>query len=302
MTRLERRDFLKTGVALGAGLIHGTCSAVTEQPAPKRSAADWVTLGKSDIRVTRLAFGTGSQGGRVQRDLGQKEFTRLVRHAYERGIRFFESSYSYKGMHQMLGEALKGIDRSTYKLMTKMSPAYSKDGESPQKTVDRFRKELNSDYFDILLMHCLRTDDWPTKRRRLMDQLVEMKNKQVLLAHGASCHGLPALRRMPEVDWLDVALLRVNHDGTHMDGETSDFGAAGKHFEAMTSIREIHGAGAGVIGMKLIGNGKFTDPAQRDASIKFVMNQDCVDAVTMGFKSPAEIDEAIERINKHLNA
>ena len=113
-------------------------------------------MGKSDIRVTRLAFGTGSRGGRIQRELGQKEFTRLVRHAYDRGIRFFESADSYREMHEMLATALKGIDRSSYKLMTKIRPSEAADAENPQRTVDRFRKELNSDYFDILLMHCVR--------------------------------------------------------------------------------------------------------------------------------------------------
>jgi hypothetical protein len=302
MTQLKRRDFLKMGAALGGSVVTGAYTAVAQQPALKRSATDWVTLGKSGIRVTRLAFGTGSRGGRVQRELGQKKFTRLVRHAYDRGIRFFESADSYGEMHEMLARALKGIDRSSYKLMTKIRPAEAADVEDPQKTVDRVRRELNSDYFDILLMHCLQIANWTTEYRRLMDRLDELKEKQVLLAHGASCHGLTALRTMPSADWLDVALLRVNHNGTHMDGDTGEFGEPGKHDEALKWIKKIHATETGVIGMKLIGNGDFTDPEQRDASIKFVMNLDCVDAVTIGFKAPSEIDEAITRINKHLNA
>jgi hypothetical protein len=302
MTLLKRRDVLKMGAVLGGSLVTGTYTAVAQQTQQQRSATDWVKLGKSDVRVTRLAFGTGSRGGRIQRELGQKEFTRLVRHAYDRGIRFFESADNYREMHEMLATALKGIDRSSYKLMTKIRPSEAADAEAPQKAVDRFRKELNSDYFDILLMHCVQTSAWPKDCGRLMDQLDEMKDKQVLLAHGASCHGLSALREMPSVDWLDVALLRVNHNGTHMDGDTGEFGEPGKHDEAVASIKKIHAIGTGVIGMKLIGNGDFTSPEQRDASIKFVMNLDCVDAVTIGFKAPSEIDEAISRINQHLNA
>jgi predicted aldo/keto reductase-like oxidoreductase len=301
MTQLKRRDFLKMGAALGGSLAAGAYTAVAQPPALKRSATDWVTLGRSDIRVTRLAVGTGSRGGRIQRELGQKKFTELVRHAYDRGIRFFESADSYGEMHEMLAAALKGIDRSSYKLMTKIRPAEA-GAENPQRTVDRFRKELNSDYFDILLMHCLQIDNWTHEYRRLMDQLDDMKQKQILLAHGASCHGLTALRTLPNKDWLDVALLRVNHNGTHMDGPTGEFGEPGKHEEAIKWIKKIHASKTGVIGMKLIGNGDFTNPEQRDASIKFVMNLDCVDAVTMGFKAPSEIDEAITRMNKHLNA
>ena len=155
MTQLNRRDVLKMGAVLGGSLVTGAYTAVAQQPQRQRSATDWVKLGESDIRVTRLAFGTGSRGGRVQRELGQKEFTRLVRHAYDRGIRFFESADSYREMHEMLATALKGIDRSSYKLMTKIRPSEAADLENPRSTVDRFRKELNSDYFDILLMHCV---------------------------------------------------------------------------------------------------------------------------------------------------
>src|SRR5215468_5609103 len=116
MPRSTRRDFLKNTIA-GAALL-GTGGAKLAHGA-KRSATDWVTLGKSNVKVTRLAFGTGTHGGRVQRELGQEEFTRLVRHAYDNGIRFFETADTYGGMHDMLGVALKGLPRDTYALMTK---------------------------------------------------------------------------------------------------------------------------------------------------------------------------------------
>src|SRR5271165_4732614 len=104
--RSTRRDFLKS--SLGAAVLGGIGSAIPAY-ATKRSATDWVTLGKSGVKVTRLAFGTGTFSGRVQRDLGQEQFTRLVRYAYDSGIRFFETADSYHGMPQMLSIALKGI-------------------------------------------------------------------------------------------------------------------------------------------------------------------------------------------------
>lgn len=57
-----------------------------------------------------------------------------------------------------------------------------------------------------------------------------------------------------------------------------------------------------MIGMKIMGEGAFQNPEQRDASIRHVMKLGTVDAVTIGFKNPAEIDEAIRRINTHLNS
>ena len=267
--------------------------------AAKRSATDWVPLGNSGVKVTRLAFGTGTHGGRVQRELGQDQFTRLVRHAYDSGIRFFESADNYEGMHEMLAIALKGIPRDNYRLMTKFK---WREAENPRATLDRFRTELNSEYFDIVMLHNVRTPLWPTELERLRDSFSQMKEKKILHAHGASCHGLLPLRAFPGNKWLDVALLRVNHNGARMDSLKGDSTGAerGDVTEVTARIQQISGQGTGVIGMKLVGEGLFRDPEEREASLKYVLGLGTVNAMTMGFKSPAEIDEAITRINRNL--
>lgn len=291
MNMIGRRSFLKTAAA--------AATVLPARSAVKRTATDWVTLGDSGVKVTRLAFGTGTNGGRVQRELGQEGFTRLVRHAYDRGIRFFESAQNYQGMHLMLGEALKGLPRDSYRLMTKYR---LKQNEQPQEVIDRFRKELNSEYFDILLLHCVRTGSWASDYEHLRDAFSDFKSKKVILAHGASCHGLLPLRAFPGQKWLDVALLRVNHDGTKMDNLQSDDRQNGVVDEPVAHIAKIHAQRTGVLGMKIMGEGAFKAPEQRDASIRFVMKLGTVDSVTIGFKSTAEIDEAIERMNTHLNS
>src|ERR1700689_580352 len=148
MALSSRRDFLKASVA--ATVLSGFTGAAAVAQTSKRSATDWVTLGRSKVKVTRLAFGTGTFSGRVQRELGQEEFTRLVRYAYDHGVRFFETAESYTGMPEMLGIALKGIPRDSYQIMTKYT---TKGTEDAQTKIDRFRKQLNSEYFDILLLH-----------------------------------------------------------------------------------------------------------------------------------------------------
>jgi predicted aldo/keto reductase-like oxidoreductase len=260
-----------------------------------------VALGDSGVKVTRLAFGTGSHAGKVQRELGQEAFTRLVRHAYDRGIRFFETADAYAEMHERLASALRGLPRDSYRLMTKCRV---RETEDPRVTLDRFRRELDSEYFDIVLLHCVRVADWADQYERLRDGLTEAKQKGIVLAHGASCHGLVPLRAFPaSATWLDVALLRVNHDGTRMDTlRTVDSDDRGDVSEVVGHIGTIHGKGVGVIGMKIMGEGQFRTAEQRDASIRFVMKLGTVDAVTIGYKSTAEVDEAIERIDAHLNA
>jgi aryl-alcohol dehydrogenase-like predicted oxidoreductase len=294
MSRFTRRDFL--AATFGAAAL----SRLGAQPT-KRLATDWVTLGKSNVKVTRLALGTGTFGGRVQRELGQEGFTSLVRHAYDRGIRFFETAEGYRGMPEMLGMALKGLPRESYTLMTKYSTPGS--GANPGTKIDDFRRQLQTEYIDILLLHCLRPPTWETDYRPLQDGLSEAKSKKVILSHGASVHGLPALRTIPGNQWLDLLLMRTNHNGTRMDTpDQRDVDAPGNVDEVTAHAKKIHSQGMGVIGMKLCGEGRFTKAEEREAAMKYVMNLGSVDAVTIGFKSPAEIDEAIDRMNRVMNA
>ena len=298
MSNSSRRDFLKQTFA--ASILAGaTPQAIPAAKVAKRSATDWVTLGNSGVKVTRLAFGTGTHGGRVQRELGQEEFTKLVRHAYDRGIRFFETAESYRGMPEMLSIALKGIPRDSYRFLTKMRSGEAADLAT---AVDRLRKQLGTEYIDIVLLHCVRTKGWAEEFKPIRDTFSEAKARKQIMAHGASCHGTLPLSDFPSTKWLDVAQLRVNHDGVKMDTLRGDDREKGDVPKITATIGDIHAHGTGVIGMKIMGEGRFTEPEQRDASLKFVMNLGTVDAVTIGYKSTAEIDEAIERINTHLNA
>jgi predicted aldo/keto reductase-like oxidoreductase len=292
MAHSTRRDFLKTaaGASVIAGLS-GTALAATG----KRTATDWVTLGRSNVQVTRLAFGTGSFSGAVQRDLGQQGFTRLVRYAYDRGIRFFETAESYRGMPEMLAIALKGLPRESYRLMTKYETP--PDGLAPAEKIDAFRRQLNTEYIDILLLHCLRQPTWAQDCMPLQDAMSLARDKKIILSHGASVHGLPALRTFPGNQWLDIAMIRMNHSGVAMDTEqlrdTNDLGNVN---EVVKHTQAVHRQGMGVISMKLVGEGRFKDFAERDRAMKFAMNLGCVDSVTLGFKNNAEIDEAIDRM------
>jgi hypothetical protein len=293
MSIASRRDFLKTVAAGAAGL---TLSA----KAPKRLATDWVTLGNSGVKVTRLALGTGTFSGRVQRELGQEGFNRLVRHAYDRGIRFFETAEAYTGMPEMLATALKGIPRDSYKLMTKFR--WNRGRDDPAGRLDSYRRTLNSEYFDILLIHCVRAPEWSETLKPLRDALDEAKEKKIILSHGASCHGLDSLNSFPGNKWLDVALCRINHNGVRMDTpKRTDTDDIGDVAQVTARVKQIRKQGTGLIGMKLIGEGKFTRAEDRDAAIRYAFNAGGVDAVTIGYKNTTEIDEAIERINTQLN-
>src|SRR5246127_3825091 len=287
MTPCSRRNFLKTGLA--AGVLAGTGSLPLR--AARGTATDWVTLGKSGVKVTRLAFGTGTISGKTQRDLGQEPFTKLVRHAYDRGIRFFETSETYGEMHKMLGVALKGIPRDSYRLMSKVT---TREGVNPQEKIDELLKLANTDYFDVMLMHYQHVATWPTDTTRWQDGILEAKSKKAVVGHGASVHGLPALRRFPGNKWLEIAMIRMNHNGAKMDAEDYDTHGAGNVREVVAHVKQVRTEGMGVISMKLVGEGAFTTREDRQAAMRFAFNKAGVDCVTVGYKSTAEIDEAIE--------
>jgi aryl-alcohol dehydrogenase-like predicted oxidoreductase len=293
MANYTRREFLKSGLAAAALAGAGSLSL----RAARETATDWVTLGKSGVKVTRLAFGTGTLGGQVQRELGQDQFTRLVRYAYDRGIRFFETAESYGDMHRMLGVALAGIPRDSYRLMSKVTTHEAVD---PMQKIDELRKLANTEYFDVMLLHWQHTATWPTDSTRWQDGILEAQARHAVVGHGASVHGLPALRQCPENQWLQVAMIRMNQKGVKMDAEDYMTPGLGNVSEVVTHVKQVRQQGMGVISMKLVGEGTFTTREDRQAAMRYAFKSAGVNCVTVGYKNTAEIDEAIQNVNLAL--
>jgi predicted aldo/keto reductase-like oxidoreductase len=197
----------------------------------------------------------------------------------------------------MLGIALKGIPRDTYRLMTKLT---TREGTNPQDKIDELRRLAQTEYFDVALLHYQHTGTWPKDTIRWQDGVNEAKVKQAIIGHGASVHGLPALRQMPGNKWLEIAMIRVNHNGTKMDAENYNTNDPGNVPEVVTHVKTVRSQGMGVISMKLVGEGAFTNRADRQAAMKFAFQNAGVDCVTVGYKNTAEIDEAIENLNLAL--
>ena len=290
MNSVSRRNFLKASVAAGA--LAGVNSLHSE----RETASGLVTLGKSNVKVTRLAFGTGSFNGRVQQELGQEGFNRLVHHAYDRGIRFFETAESYGDSQQMLGIALKPFPRESYALMSKVT---TNDGIDPRAKLDMLRRNSDTEYFDIMLLHWQHTGTWPEDTHPWQDAILEAEQKSTIRSHGASVHGLPALRQVPTMDWLQIAMIRMNHKGVRMDAQVADADVLGNVTEVVEHVKQARKAGMGIISMKLIGEGVFNHE-DRQRAMRFAFKEAGVDSVTVGYKSTAEIDEAIDNLNLAL--
>jgi len=297
-SRISRRQFFGTTAALAGAAALSPGAVFSARAATKRTATDQVTLGKTGIKLSRLGLGTGTNSGQVQRSLGREGFDRLIRYAYDQGITYIDTAQSYH-THEYIREAIKGLPREKLFIQTKMPDV----PENPLESLDRYRQELGVDYLDSVLSHYATTDDWPEPRKRVLDALDEAKEKKIIRAKGVSCHGLPALTRATKVDWVDDHLVRINPQGRHVDGPSYEWNPNGYETtmpEAMKEIKAMRAKGRGIIGMKLIGNGDFKKPEDREKSIRYAMQSGVLDAVVIGFASTAEIDEAIERINRAL--
>ena len=296
--QITRRQFIKNTTALASGLLLSSCALETTTSKSTPTAVDQVTLGKTGMKLSRLGIGTGSIGGSVQRALGTEGFNSLIRYAYDQGITYIDTAESYR-THTMVRDAIKGLPREKLFIQSKMPGR----PEKPLEVIDRFRKELGVDYIDSLLIHCTVKNDWDEGRKRLLDAFEEAKEKQIIRAHGVSCHTLPALTKAAELDWVDVNLVRVNPQGAHIDTPVERWDAKSdiSHLPPIVEqIKVMRKNGHGIIGMKMIGNGDFTNPEDREKAIRFAMQRVPLDAVVIGFKNNAEIDEAIHRMNSAL--
>jgi aryl-alcohol dehydrogenase-like predicted oxidoreductase len=250
----------------------------------KVAAFDTVTLGKTGIRTSRLAMGTGTIGSghhSNQTALGMKGLSDLLLNGYDHGLRFFDSADAY-GSHPHVSEALKHVPRDQVAVLTK---TFSRDPKSARADLDRFRRELGVDYIDICLMHCLTEGDWTERFQGVMDVLSEAKEKGIIRAHGCSCHSIEALRAAAKSPWVEVDLARINPIGSHMDASPQ---------EVVSVLREMKAAGKGVIGMKILGQGDLR--GRVDDAIRYALSLGVLDAFTIGAESRAEQEDLMRRI------
>jgi 1-deoxyxylulose-5-phosphate synthase len=287
---MKRRDFItRAAGGIGTWLLGAKTGpeAKAASEATKRfSASDTVVLGKTGIHTSRLACGTGTVGYNHhshQTALGIQGLSDLLVHGYDRGLHFFDCADSY-GSHPDVAAALKRVPRQNVTVLTK---SWARDPDTMRSDIDRFRKELDTDYIDILLMHCLTDDDWTTRYRGVMDALSEAKEKGSIRAHGCSCHSIGALRAAAASPWVEVDLVRINPIGKYMDADPRT---------VVEVIRQMKASGKGVVGMKILGQGEMRH--RQDEALGFALSLGLLDAFTIGAESIAEQNDLIHRIDQ----
>jgi 1-deoxyxylulose-5-phosphate synthase len=294
--RLTRRQFLERSAAAGAATLLMPSEHLLADAPAKRTATDQVTLGNTGLKLSRLGLGTGSNSGEVQKALGQEQFNSLIRYAYDQGITYFDCAQAYRTF-PWIGDAIKGLPRERLFIQSKI-------GGRPEDilaSIDKQRTIFKTDYIDSMLIHCMVQNAWTDDWKRIMDGYDQAKEKKWIRAKGVSCHSMPALRAARQTDWTEVHLVRVNPQGMCCDGENEGYNMSVNPVQpVLDELKAMRVKGRGIIGMKMIGNGTFVDAADRDKAIRFAMSRPEIDAVVIGFKDRAEIDEGIKRINDAL--
>lgn len=308
MPDFDRRKFLgasagaAVGMAAGRGALaksdlptnEAASAAATDVPRPPQ-----VTLGKTGVKMSRLGQGTGVIGGQRQSNQTRMGFEKLValfRHAYDRGITFFDMADLY-GTHLYFREALRSIPREEVTILTKVwwpydgprdKTAENHRAQITRSSLERFRHELTTDYLDIVLLHCLTEPEWPNQMTPYMEVLSNEKQLGRIKALGVSCHDFGALKAAAASPWVDVILARINPDGVKMDASPE---------EVIAVLREAKAAGKSILGMKIFGEGQLVE--KREECIKYAQNHDFMDAMTIGFEAPGQIDEVLKLMAKY---
>lgn len=295
-SEITRRGFVRG--ALGATLALAGCQS--RGPAPTPRADDLVPLGTSGLRVPRVALGTGTHGWKRASDqtrLGKDGFARLIKHGVERGARFLDTADLY-GSHEYVGHALRAesIPRDSVTILSKVwfAPAPEMTPtDTARPEVERFLRELGVDRLDICLIHCVQEAAWPDRLTRIRDDLSALKEEGVIGAVGCSCHTSAALEAAIEHPWTDVVLARINPHHAKMDDDATVE-------ETVQLLHDARARGKGVLGMKLFGCGDLTSPEFREESLRHSFASGLIDAGTIGFTSPDQIDDAMAMIDRVL--
>jgi aryl-alcohol dehydrogenase-like predicted oxidoreductase len=298
---MKRREFLARSIAgMGGVLLGSGCQNFAQQKTVRHDPYEVVTLGSTRIKTSRVGLGTGMRGGGRSSNhsrMGTEKFNTLTMGCYERGIRFFDMADLY-GTHPFLADALKDMRREDYVIASKIwfrsGGIPEPERPSPDIVVERFLKELKTDYIDMILFHCVVSEKWPEELNDQMNVVAKLKKRGLVRAHGVSSHSLVGLERCIDEPWVDSVHARINPYAASMDVKTIE-----EVPKVAKVLKAIRSRGKAVIGMKIIGEGRFgKSPEKRDASIKYALESDCVDAMVVGFEKLEEVDDFAMRAGK----
>ncbi len=282
---MNRRDFFLRSAGTMGVLAFEQFPYAAFAGETKKLGTDRVALGPMKVEVSRLAQGSGTNGSggssNQTRKLGVQGLADLFKAAYDNGVTFWDSADQY-GTHPHVKLALRGVKREKVALLSK---THASTAAEMKADLDRFRRELGTDYIDVLLLHCMTDANWPERKKGAMEVLAEAREKGIVRTHGTSCHTLDALKTAAVTPWVQVDLARINPAKVAMDADPQT---------VLAVLKQMKAAGKGIIGMKILGAGRLRN--QADQSLQFALAQDCVDCFTIGAENQTEMLDLLKKI------
>jgi aryl-alcohol dehydrogenase-like predicted oxidoreductase len=283
---MDRRHFVKSASAAAGFMAVNPLGFKLAPEAGKKYMADRGILGNTGIEVSRMAFGTGTSGyggsSNQTRQLGIRGLSDLLKAAYDKGVFFWDSADQY-GSHAHLKEALKLVPREKVVILSKTHASSETD---MKEDLDRFRKELGTDYIDIVLLHCMTSKNWPVEKQGAMNFLSQAREKKIIRAHGVSCHTLSALQSAAASPWVQIDLARINPAGAEMDADVPT---------VVQILKQMKESGKAVMGMKIFGAGQLVK--RKDECLRFALAQDYLDCFTIGIENHDQLLDLEKRIS-----
>lgn len=164
---------------------------------------EYVTLGKSGLKISRLGFG----GIPIQRvDVAATKA--LVQAMVEKGINYIDTARGYTVSESFLGEALEGV-RDKFVLATK---SMSRTKEAMAKDIDISLANLRTDYIDLYQIHNIPVEqlDMVQAPGGALEALMEAKAAGKIGHIGLTAHSLETFEKAVELPWVETIMFPYN--------------------------------------------------------------------------------------------
>ena len=289
---MDRRRFLEAGAGLTAGLA-GLASRADEAVTPR--VRRYVTLGSTGLRVSDISFGSSRSAD-----------PRLVRHAVERGVTYFDTAESYRGgrAEEAIGEALRG-ERDRYVVASKHKAWGGESRRQMQTALEGSLRRLRTDYLDIYFNHAvndvrrLRNPEWAEfTDRAIRDGKIRFRG---MSGHGGAL--VECVDYALDHDLADVLLVAWNfaQDASFYEKLRAQLHYVALQPELGRAIERASSKGVGVIAMKTLMGARINDirPWESDgatfsqAAFRWVLSSPHVDGLVVSMTSTSDIDEYV---------
>jgi len=318
---LDRRSFMKKGVQATAAATAltaaawGTSSARGAVPAAgKITFPDELPtrrLGRTKVELPILGFGGAALPKKWGNTLSTEDRVKLVRYAYDSGIRYFDTaiSYTYADSQAIIGKALKGVRHNVF-ITTKVdfwdkSNPNGHFTEVPRgeatRQIEMNLKELQSDYIDAILIHGTPGVEQLTVEQcmQVYEELVKARDKGLVRFIGFSAHHyFDKALALISTNAFDLCMLAY---GYLPRGNTRLFSPRTVELRN-ACLAKAHQLDMGIVAMKVLGAGMLSGFGKKElarvpgAAIRYVLQDDRVHMLAIGMRFPAEIDYNVKTI------